>query len=66
MEENIGKAKAKPSSLAAKIIPVNHLIIGALYYNLTLWAESIKELVALEMMVIQFLWVGSIYGHSTP
>lgn len=56
LEEGLRRSKAKFTSLAARIVLINNLILSTLWYYFTLWARDDKELEALEKIIIHFLW----------
>lgn len=52
------RAKMRPHSFMARVLAVNHLMMGSLWYLLTLWSGTDKELHEVQMLLINFLWAG--------
>lgn len=60
LENGLKRSMANFSSLVARIVLINNLILNTLWYFLSLWAGDEKDLEAMEKIIIHFLWVGSI------
>lgn len=58
MSTSITKLQARHLSLAERIIAANCLILGSIWYILTLWAGDLAFLMKLQKRIEAFVWAG--------
>lgn len=56
LEDRVHFVKGKSTSLASRLMIINHIILVALWFLLTLWIGSVEELRELEKKIVHFLW----------
>lgn len=60
LEDRLAKSRAKKTSLIARVIVINHLILGVLWFMLCLWIGDLEALKAIEKEIFKFLWAGQL------
>lgn len=58
LEKKLNKLKSRFWSLAARTTGANSIILGSLWYSLTIWANNDKFLSKLQRSIDHFLWSG--------
>lgn len=58
MANSIGKLQQRHLSLAGRVVAANSLIMGSIWYIITLWAGDLAFLSKLQKMVEAFVWAG--------
>lgn len=58
MSSSIAKLQLPHLSLAGRIIAANSLILGSIWYILTLWAGDLGFLTKLQKCIEAFVWAG--------
>lgn len=53
------KVSSFPGTLMARVLYINHMLLGSLWYLLTLWTGDQAYLLELERSILNFLWAGS-------
>src|SRR5450759_568646 len=55
---HLKKAKRTPFNFMERVSLINQLILGSMWYVVTLWSGNDKELHGIEKEIVNFLWVG--------
>lgn len=58
LESRIGKLRDRHLTLAARIVIANSLLMGCIWFMLTIWAGKRKFLLQLQRIVDRFVWKG--------
>lgn len=58
MSTSIAKLQQRQLSLAGRVVAANSLILGSIWYLLTLWAGDLSFLAKLQRTLESFVWVG--------
>jgi hypothetical protein len=58
LDSALEKSRKNPYNLHTRDVVSNHLITASLWYMLTLWNGTVKELKALQKKVNSFVWAG--------
>lgn len=56
IDERLAYAKQKKLSLMARVVIINHWILGAIWFILSLWVGDKEQLKAIETCITKFLW----------
>jgi hypothetical protein len=56
LQDRLAKSRMNPTSMSARLVIVNQLMLSAGWYVLTLWSGTEADLKKLEKKVVRFLW----------
>lgn len=58
LDKKLVLLRLRPHSFMARVLVVNQVLMGSLWYLLTVWCGSVRELHDIRMVLINFLWAG--------
>lgn len=61
LKDHLSKMKKHNSFLMAHMLMINHIILVALWFTLTIWIGDPSNLKTLEAIIVTFLWAGQKY-----